>query len=346
MSPLEQHFLTLVRSGLREQPAEVFPQVLPLPHWQAILDMARKQTVTGLVFRGVGLLPDEVQVPDNIMFSLMMEAERIKRQSALVSETAAEVCARFEAAGLHPVVLKGPEVARLYPDPSLRESGDIDLYFSPEEFEKACAVVRAEGRSLAPASDGSVHYDWNGIDIDQHRQYFDLHTRKGLPPVPSAEATLLMLSVHILKHCMGAGIGLRQFCDMAAAYRSVPYDREKLLACYKATGTARWNRLLAAFLERYLGAATPYSAGDPVSPVTGAGEPLPDPDGLLAFVLAGGNFGHHDAAREKVLKEGGLRRKADTLLRFLRRLPFSLRYAPREWLGELTALARGNLRPE
>ena len=36
--------------------------------WQAILDLARKQTVTGLLFRGVAKLPAEVQVPDSLIF--------------------------------------------------------------------------------------------------------------------------------------------------------------------------------------------------------------------------------------------------------------------------------------
>ena len=352
-SPITHALLALVRSALglsgtpaggsadvKENPA-IDWNALSEADWQAILEMARKQTVTGLLFRGVALLPEEVQVPDSLLFPLMEVTDQIRRQSRLVERTAAEVTEFFEGRILHPVILKGPSVAAFYPEPDLRESGDIDLYFNEKEFGKAVHAIRerlqrsglaADGLTTLP--DGSVHYKWNGIDIDQHAQYFDLHTTEGLPPVPSPEATLLMLSAHILKHSMGAGIGLRQLCDMAMAYQTLPYDRSYLLASYEATGTADWNRLLASFLVRYLWANNvPYPA-----------EQLPDPAPLLDIVLGGGNFGHHEASREKALQASPLQRKLDTARRFLRRLPFSLKYASSELTARVKELIQGNLK--
>lgn len=345
-------FLALVRSGLHEQPAEIAGHsdndaVLPGStghldwhslsdaEWLSVLEMARKQTVCGLVYRGVALLPEEVQVPDSVIFPLMKEAHRIIQQSRMIDRTAAEVVAFFERRSLHPLILKGPEAAKNYPKPELRESGDLDLYFPPKEFGKAVHAIqeRAKNDSLTTLPDGSIHYDWNGIDIDQHAEYFDLDVDPSvLPKVPSTEATLLMLSAHILKHSMGTGIGLRQLCDMAAAYQTLPYGRERLLAFYEATDTLKWNELLAAFCLKYLGAdRIPFD------------EPLPDPQPLLDIVLTGGNFGHHEASREKVLQSSPLRRKADTALRFLKRLPFSLRYAPRQLINRVKDLTKGNL---
>lgn len=318
--------------------------------WQAILELARKQTVTGLLFRGVANLPAEVQVPDSLLFPLMEETDRIRRQSRLVERTAKEITEFFEGRILHPVILKGPSVACLYPEPDLRESGDIDLYFNEKEFGKAVHAIRerlqkdGQSESLTTLPDGSVHYKWNGIDIDQHAQYFDLGNSEGLPPVPSSEATLLMLSAHILKHSMGAGIGLRQLCDMAMAYERIRYDQARLLACYEATGTADWNRLLASFLIRYLGATrTPYTSAVEGQTAGTVSPELPDPAPLLDIVLGGGNFGHHEASREKVLQAGPLQRKLDTARRFLGRLPFSIRYGPRQLAHYLKELIKGNL---
>lgn len=311
--------------------------------WQAILDLARKQTVTGLLFRGVAKLPAEIQVPDSLVFPLMQEADKVRKQSRLVARTAAEVVSFFEGRSLHPVVLKGPSVAAFYPEPDLRESGDIDVYFTEKEFGKSVHCIRerlqkeGQSESLTILPDGSVHFKWNGIDIDQHTKYFDLSDDPAtLPTVPSPEATLLMLSAHILKHCMGTGIGLRQLCDMAMAYQTLPYDRDRLLLCYEATGTGEWNKLLASFLVRYLGVSrTPYTAED-------AG--LPNPEPLLKIILSGGNFGHHEATREKALQASPQQRKLDTARRFLGRLPFSLKYAPRQLISYLKELVGGNLR--
>lgn len=362
----ESHFnalLALVRSalglagtpaggpvGVKEAPA-VDWNALSETDWQEILQMARKQTVTGLLFRGIALLPEDIQVPDSLLFPLMEETDRIRRQSRLVARTAKEITEFFEGRILHPVILKGPSVACFYPEPDLRESGDIDLYFNEKEFGKAVHAIRERLQRSAPEAqgmttlpDGSVHYKWNGIDIDQHARYFDLSSSEGLPPVPSPEATLLMLSAHILKHSMGAGIGLRQFCDMAMAYERIRYDQARLLACYEATGTADWNCLLASFLIRYLGATrTPYTSAVDGQTAETAHQELPDPAPLLDIVLGGGNFGHHEASREKALQAGPLQRKLDTARRFLGRLPFSIRYGPRQLAHYLKELIKGNL---
>ena len=362
VSPTTHALLALVRSALglagtpaggsadvKENPA-VDWNALSEADWQEILQMARKQTVTGLLFRGVANLPAEVQVPDSLLFPLMEETDRIRRQSRLVERTAKEITEFFEGRILHPVILKGPSVACFYPEPDLRESGDIDLYFNEKEFGKAVHAIRerlqkdGQSESLTTLPDGSVHYKWNGIDIDQHAQYFDLSSSEGLPPVPSPEATLLMLSAHILKHSMGAGIGLRQLCDMAMAYERIRYDQARLLACYEATGTADWNRLLTSFLIRYLGAArTPYTSAVEGQTAGTVSPELPDPAPLLDIVLGGGNFGHHEASREKALQAGPLQRTLDTARRFLGRLPFSIRYGPRQLAHYLKELIKGNL---
>ncbi len=362
-SPITHALLALIRSalGLAGTPAGGCADVKENPvvdwnalseaDWQEILQMARKQTVTGLLFRGVANLPAEVQVPDSLLFPLMEETDRIRRQSWLVARTAKEITEFFEGRILHPVILKGPSVACFYPEPDLRESGDIDLYFNEKEFGKAVHAIRErlqrsapEAQGLTTLPDGSVHYKWNGIDIDQHARYFDLSGVEGLPSVPSPEATLLMLSAHILKHSMGTGIGLRQLCDMAMAYERIPYDRARLLACYEATGTADWNRLLASFLIRYLGATrTPYTSATERQTAGTVDPGLPDPAPLLDIVLGGGNFGHHEASREKALQAGPLQRKLDTARRFLGRLPFSLRYGSRQLAHYLKNLIKGNL---
>ena len=60
------------------------------------------------------------------------------------------------------------------------------------------------------------------------------------------------------------------------------------------------------------------------------------------MVLEGGNFGHFATARPEELAADDRRRKLNTFRRFLRRLPFSLRYAPRETFATIWALTKGN----
>jgi len=317
-------FFALVCAALSGRNLKRFP-ALSDRQWNALAALARKQTVLGLFYQGLSHLPQEYALPEGFLMGLVAEVGKIEKQGRKIRQVADDLLQEFQAAGLHPVLMKGPEVARFYPAPLLRECGDIDLYFPPEEFDKAVGMVG----KVTPAPDGSVHYKRDGIDIDQHRHYFDIHSRK-LPVVPSSEATLLMLSGHILKHCMGVGIGLRQLCDMAMACKGLAVPPERLRQCFRDASLERWNQLLFSFLHQYLGAEPLYDT-------------LPSPEPLIRIILEGGNFGHYSRRREGTLRQSPLRRKLGTAGIILRRLSFSLRYAPKEFLPLVGGLLKGNL---
>ena len=186
------------------------------------------------------------------------------------------------------------------------------------------------GTVCTEAPDGSRHFQIDGIDIDLHHHYFDLHCKEDrLPPILSPEAELLMLSAHIRKHAIGTGVGLRQICDMAMAVAASPMPPATMERIYRRSDTWPWNQLLYAFLEDAFHLSSPF--------------PQTNPKPLRDILLTGGNFGHFAASRDRELQRVPLRRKAGTAFRLLRNLPFSLRYAPREILSLLTELTAGNL---
>lgn len=341
MTTLFPEMMTLVRSGLydRMPSPEELERIasLELGQWKEIVTMVREQTVSGIVSHAVTRISETVRVPDSILFNLMADAERIAVRSRRIIRTAEKIDEVLSAQGFHPVVMKGPAVAAWYPKPELRVSGDIDLYFQPEEMEPVRAWIENAGLPTKKAPDGSFHFDTEGTDVDVHGTYFDLHCDASLlPVVPSPEATLLMLSAHILKHACGTGVGLRQLCDMAIAYHALDgqYEPDALKALYQRTKTLKWNQLLSAFLNTWMEARVPdFAPEHPVSPAP-----------LEKIVLEGGNFGHFAAQRQKAMTGSEGRRKADTLLRMLRRLPFSMKYAPGETISRLRALTNGNMR--
>ena len=296
--------------------------------WQQVLEMAHMQAVTGLVYAGLASLGKAYPAPyTDILFKLVGSADHTERTSRRIQAVSERILDRLTQEGWHPILMKGPDIARLYPYPFLRESGDIDLYISPQEWP---GFLQAH-QQIASAPDGSLQWEEEGVPIDLHQRYFDLHVKEAmLPEVPSTEALLVMLSAHIRKHCMTAGIGLKQLCDMAVAYERCDYDRELLLACYARTGMLAWNRLLAAFLAKHLHVSRlPFPRDD-----------FPSVRPLEAIVFSGGNFGQYASGRQDKLLAGGRARKTDTVLRMLKRLPFSLRYAPKEWLYYAATLLR------
>lgn len=328
-------FFSLLRSGLYRQPMTVEESALvegiDPRSWIDIVKLARQQSVAGLLYDAITQLPGSVKVPGDIILALMAGAEEARRDNRKKVAVTQTLTNRFKAQGLEPLVMKGLTVAQYYPVPELRLSGDIDFFFPKGQLEAAGNCLT----SIRQDPDGSIHAKENGVDIDLHDRYYDLHCRSSLLPKPGTpEATILMLSAHILKHAIGPGVGVRQLCDLAAAWQTLKpaIDPAAIKDLFRRTGTLRWNRLLFSFLEKELGLTDSPFEGEHVKT-----------DSLKKIILEGGNFGHHAEARKDALRAGNRRRKLNTLSRFLKRMPFSLRYSPRETFATMTTLVRGNL---
>ncbi len=316
-SPAPRHFPSLDKSG-----------------WESLLAASDRQTVTGLVTDAITRLGG-LDIPEAICDKLMVRQIHIERRSCAVQQQANQFTAALRAEGLSPQVLKGPSVAAYYPRPEVRVSGDIDLYLPPEQIPAAVAFLEKQGLVAHKTPDDCFFFPCKPADIDLHGNYYDLRRpAERLLPVPSAQAELLMLSAHIFKHAIGPGVGLRQLCDMAMAFRALEgkYDPAALEKAFDLVGLERWNRLLCAFLKERLGVETPlYKDKNPV-----------DISPLEKIVWRGGDFGHHTAMRKKALQRRPFQRKLDTARLMLQRMPFGLRYGAHEYLAYLWALARGN----
>ena len=325
-------FFKLLRAGLWEEDV-VLPQVSD-DEWSEVLSLAEAQTVVGIIARGVD--HSDSKPPQDVILKLVSKSYEIERRSTKVEKGSEALMQYFESKGLRPILQKGPAIAKYYANPLSRTSGDIDLYFSEKDFDKAEELARKNEKNVEREPDGSVTYSVQGIPVEHHPRFFDLHCKESkLPEISSPEGTLLMLSAHILKHCMGAGVGLRQICDMAVAYKALygQYDQKKLADIYKSVGLGKWNQLLDSFLFTYLGLDPDYFTTSK----------LTSPDPLVKIVLRGGNFGRGVSFRKNTLNSGKLVRKFGTVAVFLRSIPFSLKYGTREFLPSIAELVRGNL---
>ena len=334
MTPVQKALTTLVGSGLSGRVADRSLLVgLQASDWEDLYAQAKQHTVTGLLYAGLQHLPDGAGIPEDILLRLVARIGKVSNHGKTMRNLTCALTDYFSGKDLHPVVMKGVETAAYYPDPFLRLYGDVDIYFSPEEFDKAAVVAEKRFGPLRKDPDGSLHFKIDNVDIDLHRDYFGLHVAADkLPPIGSTEGILLMHSGHILHHAIASGIGLRQICDLAAAYQALEgkYDPSALAGIYGKTGLVKWNRILSSFIRKYLYINAPI----PGEASTAA---------LERIVFEGGNFGHFAPSREKALKASPRKRKLDTALRFLRRLPFSMRVSPREAVSTISQLVKGNL---
>lgn len=343
--------LALLRAGLWEREPEnlsCFP--LSDESWENVFRLARQQTVTGLIFVGLQYLADRFSPPETLLIRWAAEADAIERKNRKMNMALEELYALFRKKGLEPVLQKGQGVARFYARPWARECGDVDFYFPDcRAWETARACLRLGNIETKKQADRGISYRWKGVDVEHHRQLLDLYNpflqgfanrlerQKGYQfitlsavskvgvTVPSSFLELLLLNLHILKHALGRGIGLRQLCDMARACHQLheEVDSQEMKTVCQRLGLAKWSPLLHAFLVDSLGlpiGCLPYQE------TASTAQPLND------IIWRGGNFGHYDAGLER--KADGWQRKWHTARSFNRNIRFACHYAPKEaaWL--------------
>lgn len=322
-------FLDLLRAGLWEQDLHM-PAVPDTDGWIQLMQMARSQSVMGLFLRGLAHLPADQQPPESVQQDLFRWRTALERTFERHARVQARLLDEFPAAGVHPVVQKGSEAAKYYAFPAMRQVGDIDLYCP--EFELA--------RTLAPeariAADGAAVFTREGVTVELHPHYYDVHLPASKLPAPGSPCgELLLLSAHAFKHAIGAGVGYKQLCDLTLALTRLEgrYDKKELAAVLGRAGLLRWHRLLCSLLVEDLGLDSACCLED-FRPC--------NPEPLRHIVREAGSFGKNH--RKKEHQQSALQRKAAIAGSFLRRLPFSLRFGAREALFTIGELASGNLK--
>ena len=313
-------FLALLRAGLWEQDLRL-PSVPDTAGWEQLLALSREQAVMGLLLKGIAHLPAKQRPPEELQPILRTVEEAFARANTRYAHVQAELLQQLADAGLHPVVQKGREAAKYYADPSARQVGDIDVFLPEGELLRAWALFP----SAKMASDGALVLTQDLVSIELHPRYYDIHRPAGKLPTPGTPCgEILLLSAHIFKHVIGHGLGCKQLCDLAVALARLEgkYDESELCAALKRAGLLRWHKLLCSLLVDDFG-LDPACCLPDFQPV--------DPERLRRIVRRTGHFAHHAPT------------KAATAGAFLRRLPFSLSYCPRETFAYIWELTLGNL---
>ena len=119
-------FFKLLRVSLGHKVS--FKNQISPDEWERIYDTARLHAVAGLLYVGVQRLPKELQPPTELMMEWFVLAKKIEQKNRLLNLRAVELTEKFRQDGFRSCILKGQGVARLYPNPYCRQSGDIDIW--------------------------------------------------------------------------------------------------------------------------------------------------------------------------------------------------------------------------
>lgn len=269
MTHVQDKFLYLLRLGLWGKVQEVRDVGLSDDEWKSVHEMAIIQTVQGLIYDGVLLLPDGQRPSAAFLNRWGLEVKMIEQanRKQLVQLTQLHYLYEQEG-GLRFCLVKGQGVARHYRHPLHRFCGDFDLWFgSGERVEEANRLIESKGIAVERGGTDDAEYYWNGTSIEHQSRIITLHNpflQKRLRrweteafeqsgEYPTALADLLLQMAHILKHHInGGGLGFRHICDLAVSMVSLTYDADELQQLARQWGLYRWGVLLCSLIHDIL----------------------------------------------------------------------------------------------
>lgn len=311
-------FLALLRSGLYGTPVpeEYLPESID---WGAVVALARKHTVLGIIIDSVQLLPENLRPSAELSTRLTKFALSLIRTNMVMDRTAAELEAFLKQHGIGGALLKGQGVARYYRMPQMRQCGDIDYYIGRTNYKKGAALCRehlATDKKTCAEIEYHFVFEMNGVAIELHRLasriYMPVRNRrfqkwvteqlehsparrrveagKGEITLPPVEFDAIYIFYHAWLHYIMGGIGLRQLCDWAMIFRSHGRDINagELEANIRRFGMTKGWKLFAGIAVRHLGVPRELM-------------PLYEPaydrksETLFEDIMAGGNFGYYSA---------------------------------------------------
>lgn len=277
----------------------------------ATLKEAEKQTVTAFVLDAMNKCG--VKLPQDVVFNYFSYSTQIASGNRQLNAAARALGKLLAKNGVDYAIVKGQVVASLYPNPLLRQSGDIDFYCDKENFGKAKEVISREWGVMYndTDSDKHLHFDYRGVTFEMHFSLTSFYNKRkndyweqllsedvggeviiNGESVKTLSSTLhtLYVFLHLYHHLIELGVGLRQFCDLAVmlhAYKS-DINHDALRQHLEMLGMEKAFRACGSILVHQLGL--------PAEEFTYA---LTDKDQrygnrILDVVFYRGNMGHYN----------------------------------------------------
>lgn len=341
-------FMELLRAGLWSCKPDLTLFPLSEGQWTEIRKVGLRQTVSAIVYDGMLCLPEAYLPPLEILMIWTAEVEFIERRNKSMDRAVAQLHQLFTKEQISLVLLKGQGLASFYNRPEHRVCGDIDWYIPIADDRKMAEKLLTNQKIKVMKQAGfSQLYVYNGVQVEHHSRLLDCHNpfvRRYIRDLEDREAansmrislcgeevtlpsvllSYLQVNLHILKHMLSFGIGLRQLCDAARLYYVLndQVDGEELKFIYSKLGIYRWIQVLNTLLVSEFGLTPEYLPFQQ--------EPHSRYEWMMQEIWTCGNFGFYDTRYGGHNSISGKRRHA--WLHLFRRFRLHLYFAPKETL--------------
>ena len=221
--------------------------------WDACYQFAKRQTLVGVLFDGIQRLPKELAPARPLLLRWLSDSESIRRRNMRMDRASAYIYNKVCAVGFRCCILKGQGNALLYPHPSSRVPGDVDVWVMANREE-----LRHIALSLTEGDGSSLQESLNHIGLTVHGVSVELHStpallnsplhnsrlqkwlkrnadlqcsnRISLPnnagevAVPTLSFNVIYQLCHLFHHCFYEGVGLRQIVDYYLVLKNMDFS--------------------------------------------------------------------------------------------------------------------------
>lgn len=256
MSKTKDIYMELLKAAIRGSSVEQLSFSREL-----MTDVIRLAAFLGtgpLVFDQLLKLKD-LEMPEALRMQMKQQCMMSMMQQNTIMPILKQAWNALTKADIHPVLLKGLALAQYYPQPHLRQWGDIDLYVGKKQYHQACKVLDAtfpDADHPAEDDEDRKHYNYvfpNAL-LEMHRvsmlfahprdrkyyeqleemyltKYGPIFEINGLAiTTPEETFNVFFTFLHAWHHFIETGMNMKQLCDVAVllhAKREV-IDKDRL----------------------------------------------------------------------------------------------------------------------
>ncbi|MBR5907057.1 MAG: nucleotidyltransferase family protein [Bacteroidales bacterium] len=283
--------------------------------WADIYKESQRQAITGILLHGIDKLPLEQRPPQTLLLQWIGVGQIIEQRNKLMDLRCGELLEKLTEQEVRGSILKGQGIAQLYDNElrQLRQNGDIDVYVDCG-LEKSLAFAKAIGQQDIDWDYKHLHLNvWEDTEVEMHyrvevllnlrknrklQKWFYEHQEAirgsrfkfqgGEIATPTVEFNVFYILLHIYRHFLYEGVGLRQIVDYYMVLCKVHNSQlmaQEYVEAVREFGMEKFAKGLMWVMKEALGMPDKWMLWEPDHK---------ECEYILKQVMNGGNFGHHD----------------------------------------------------
>ena len=247
LSNFETGIIRLINSGLTAEKA-ILPPDFNLEHLYPIAKMHQIHALLycGAIACGIKQEDPVMQKPFKGLYSELLTNEKQLNKYH-------ELTALFEEKQIDYMPLKGVLLKELYPQPTMRCMGDIDILIRPSQYQKIKSLLPSLG--FHHVVDSDHEYIWrtdDDISLELHKRLIPSYNKdyyayfgdgwekakkeQGTLYTLSPEDNFIYLFTHFAKHYRDGGIGIKHFVDIKLYLEKQKPDQAYICEEFKKLG--------------------------------------------------------------------------------------------------------------